>query len=349
MPTTPYLPQPPTQMGSNLSATDYNWQLIVQGLAPLFEVDTSKGSYSESVPAAGVNPANPATGQSAQGKEIVYVKISKDANTYTLNGVQGGALTLAKYLDVIRIKSDGTYWWPVINGASSSSLALEVNGTPNLDQDLLNLFAGTNVTVTDDGAGKIVIAASGTAFNTAGQGFFYGPGFTNPLQLVSDIVTELAPSDTANRVYGVAFVLHESWTLRNCMWLGFNQAAGKGFGFGIYDLSTLNAIFTTYFDSATVFDTPTANSLTPEAIGPGVYLFAWATSNSALIGPTMLITPPSGGQEPYMFAFYNLGTIGGMVYAANPMAANVMPANLGSLTNCTGSEIISVPMCKWTP
>jgi hypothetical protein len=113
MPTTPYLPQPPTQMASNLSPTDYNWQLIVQGLAPLFEVDTSKGSYSESVPAAGVNSANPATGQSAQGKEIIYVKTSPDSNTYTLNGVQGGPLTLTAQYQSFRIKSDGTKWWKV--------------------------------------------------------------------------------------------------------------------------------------------------------------------------------------------------------------------------------------------
>jgi hypothetical protein len=113
MPTTPYLPQPPTQMGSNLSPTDYNWQLIVQGLAPLFEVDTSKGSYSESVPAAGVNSANPATGQSAQGKEIIYVKTSPDSNTYTLNEVQGGPLTLTAQYQSFRIKSDGTKWWKV--------------------------------------------------------------------------------------------------------------------------------------------------------------------------------------------------------------------------------------------
>jgi hypothetical protein len=132
MPTTPYLPQPPTQMGTNLSPTDYSWQLIVQGLAPLFEVDTSKGSYSETVPAAGVNPANPATGQSAQGKEIIYVKTSADSNTYTLNGVQGGPLILKKFLDVIRIKSDGTNWWSSMQSSGGSSSISGANLAPAL-------------------------------------------------------------------------------------------------------------------------------------------------------------------------------------------------------------------------
>jgi hypothetical protein len=40
-------------------------------------------------------------------------------------------------------------------------LDLEVNGTPNGDQTLLNLVAGTNITLTDDGIGSVTIDASG--------------------------------------------------------------------------------------------------------------------------------------------------------------------------------------------
>ena len=40
-------------------------------------------------------------------------------------------------------------------------LDLEVNGTPNVDQTLLNLVAGTNITLTDDGIGSVTIDASG--------------------------------------------------------------------------------------------------------------------------------------------------------------------------------------------
>ena len=35
MPTTSYLPPPPTTQGSNLSPTDYQWMLILQGLAAM--------------------------------------------------------------------------------------------------------------------------------------------------------------------------------------------------------------------------------------------------------------------------------------------------------------------------
>lgn len=46
----------------------------------------------------------------------------------------------------------------VIGGGS---LALEVNGTPNVDQSLLNLIAGTGITVVDNGAGGVTITATG--------------------------------------------------------------------------------------------------------------------------------------------------------------------------------------------
>ena len=85
------------------------WELIVQNLAPLNLVDSSAGNYSEAAPDAGVG----ASGQSAQGKEIIYIKTSADGNTFTLTGVEGGFLTLTTQYAYLRIKSDGTNWWQV--------------------------------------------------------------------------------------------------------------------------------------------------------------------------------------------------------------------------------------------
>jgi hypothetical protein len=108
MPTTQILPQSPTTQGSNLSQTDYLWMLVMLGLQPLYEVDTSAGSYAEDAPPAGLTGS---TWQSGQCKEITYVKTSADGNTYTLNGAQGGALTLTAQYQYLKIKSDGTNWW----------------------------------------------------------------------------------------------------------------------------------------------------------------------------------------------------------------------------------------------
>ncbi len=41
-----------------------------------------------------------------------------------------------------------------------SAIELQVNGTPNTDQALLNLVAGTNVTLTDNGSGSVTIDAA---------------------------------------------------------------------------------------------------------------------------------------------------------------------------------------------
>jgi hypothetical protein len=141
MPTTPYLPPPPTTQGSNLSAADHQWLLIAQNLAPLYEVDTSAGSYAEDPPPAGVETS----GQSGQCKEITYVKTSSDANTYTLNGVEGGPYTLTKQFQSLKIKSDGTNWWPSENPASSGGggVAVGTNVTPLPAQG--TTFPGTSI------------------------------------------------------------------------------------------------------------------------------------------------------------------------------------------------------------
>ena len=83
------------------------WLQTVQTTIQLKEVDTSGGSYSEDAPPAGLNET---TGYSAQGTVVNYVKISADANVFTLNGVLNGPQTLSAQFDRLSIQSDGTNW-----------------------------------------------------------------------------------------------------------------------------------------------------------------------------------------------------------------------------------------------
>jgi hypothetical protein len=108
MPTTQTVVVPPPIRGLNLPQTLINWLFTLQNLHPLNEVDTSQGQYSEEVPPAGLNST---TGTSNQNQEITFVKVSGDGNTYTLNGAEGGPLTLAVKGQFFKIKSDGTLWW----------------------------------------------------------------------------------------------------------------------------------------------------------------------------------------------------------------------------------------------
>jgi hypothetical protein len=70
--------------------------------------------------------------------------------------------------------------WAVLSGGSGGP-TLKVNGTLNLDQALLNLIAGTNVTITDGGGGAITIAASGGGGGGgAPSGAFHAFGVSQP-------------------------------------------------------------------------------------------------------------------------------------------------------------------------
>lgn len=56
--------------------------------------------------------------------------------------------------------------WHGGGSGSGSSLELEVEGTPNVDQSLLNLVAGTNMAITDNGDGSVTFDATGDGTGT---------------------------------------------------------------------------------------------------------------------------------------------------------------------------------------
>lgn len=110
MPTTQTIRRLPPTRHAQLPAEMVYWELETQQVSPLRTVDTSAASYAENTPNAGLNSS---TGQTNQNQELTYIKTSSDANVFTLHGVEGGALMLHDQLDVIKIKSDGSSWWPV--------------------------------------------------------------------------------------------------------------------------------------------------------------------------------------------------------------------------------------------
>jgi hypothetical protein len=79
----------------------------------------------------------------------------------TLTGVAAGTYGDATNIPVLQIDQWGRVTGVTLQPISPSGLALETNGTPNGDQTLLNLVAGTNMTITDDGLGNITFDATG--------------------------------------------------------------------------------------------------------------------------------------------------------------------------------------------
>src|ERR1700690_398201 len=109
MPTSQTIRRLPPTRNANLSEPMTYWELETQQAAPLNEIDTSKGSYEEAPPAAGLNSS---TGQTNQNQELTFVKTSPDANVFTLKGsnLPGGPYTLSAQYQVLKIKSNGTVW-----------------------------------------------------------------------------------------------------------------------------------------------------------------------------------------------------------------------------------------------
>jgi hypothetical protein len=58
--------------------------------------------------------------------------------------------------------TSGAAVWNNVGAGGGGSLSLETDGTPNGDQTLLNLIAGSNITLTDDGVGGVTIDATDT-------------------------------------------------------------------------------------------------------------------------------------------------------------------------------------------
>lgn len=69
--------------------------------------------------------------------------------------------------DTSLLAANRTYTFPDQSGTIAlfsdipAALALEVEGTPNVDQTLLNLLGGTNMTITDNGDGSVTFDVSG--------------------------------------------------------------------------------------------------------------------------------------------------------------------------------------------
>lgn len=110
MPTVQTIKRQPPLRFSDLSKAMQSWHLELQHASPLNEVNTSAGGYTEAPPPAGLNTT---TGETNLNQELTYIKISADANVWTLQGpnLPLGPYTLTTQSQVLKIMSNGTVWY----------------------------------------------------------------------------------------------------------------------------------------------------------------------------------------------------------------------------------------------
>ena len=79
----------------------------------------------------------------------------------TTTGITAGTYGSATLIPILTLDQYGRVTGVTTTSFSASGVSLETNGTPNPVQTLLNLVAGTNMTITDDGLGNITFTSSG--------------------------------------------------------------------------------------------------------------------------------------------------------------------------------------------
>lgn len=192
-------------------------------------------------------------------------------------------------------------------------------GNPALTGDLLPIDrSGANFAVT---AGSIAALASGSpAFNTAGQGGFWGPGLDESVIYGAGMSSGPA-SVSGNQVTAIQFELLYSITIRH---ISCNVTAGSSsqtVNFGIYDVNGNKLVEASFSTTATGHKNV---SVTPTVLTPGIYYFAQSSSTSSISVTAFNIAS---------VIVVDLMNVNGVKIgqSPNPTSGGVMPATLGVL------------------
>ena len=210
-------------------------------------------------------------------------------------------------------------------GGTGSTLTLENNGVANGNQKLLNLVAGQNISIVDDGEGDITISSSGASFDGNGA-YFVGPGLTDLAELyIADTVNVATFNSSANAVQVYLFQLDAEYTISKVSITSVGNNFSIHATFGIYSYAGNKLVDGGSFVELTGSGVQT-NSITPVTLPPGVYWFAQSTDTSTSGDwPAVVITNTT---LPSMLSANTTRS----ATAGNAASGGVLPATLGTLT-----------------
>ena len=210
-------------------------------------------------------------------------------------------------------------------GGTGSTLTLENNGVANGNQKLLNLVAGQNISIVDDGEGDITISSSGASFDGNGA-YFVGPGLTDLAEVyTADTVNVATFTSSANAVQVYLFQLDAEYTISKVSITSEGNLFSVHATFGVYSYAGTKLVDGGSFVQLTGSGVQT-NSITPVTLPPGVYWFAQSTDTSTSgEWPAVTITNTT---LPSMLSANTTRS----ATAGNAASGGVLPATLGTLT-----------------
>lgn len=194
-------------------------------------------------------------------------------------------------------------------GSGGSSVTLKTNGTPNGSQSLLNLVAGSNITLTDNGSGSVTIASSGSGSGTVTSfAFTNGAGFTGT-------VTNATTTPTLSLVLQNA-TTSQSGQLTSTDWNTFNnKGSGTVTAIGV---TTANGVSGTSSGGAAPNLTITLGAITPSTVN-GVTLSGTSTPTLAVTGTSAISgtnTGDNSANSTYASDYRSSNFIAGTNYQA---------------------------------
>jgi hypothetical protein len=247
-------------------------------------------------------------------------------------------------------------WFPSVQTTTFS-----VNGAPASSQSDINLEAGSNITLTDEGDGNIQISATGGGGLSGNGAGFFGTGITDLMLSVlgsswsltcaiNEYNETFIPSQT---VVVALFQLTQSFTISKCTQISDNNNTGFTSAFGVYSYGGNLLANGGSFDPSVTLGVQT-NTFTPITLPAGTYWLAYSTN-----APTATVSVQFVGMQIEFVGSIKLMTANStrFAYAANLSSSGsndpqgnptvVLPPTLGTLTPFVPAFDDSIPMPFW--
>jgi hypothetical protein len=219
----------------------------------------------------------------------------------------------------------------------TSVIVLQTNGVNNSNQNLENLAAGTNITLSNsNGATTITAASGGTTFSTAGSGWFWGGKSLAPFPTTSGV--NFAPTGVANEVTAIELLLESSFTIRKLTIFVESGSAVVQFMCAIYDSTGTTKLLdagTNAFSTASSSASVSVTLSSPVTLAGGQFWFACGSDSASS-------TQSPGHQTLNTSQFLFNNNVARYGKSSNTISSGVMPSSLGTITKF-GAIAINIP------